>query len=165
MHAKHAVRVMLVAVLAATGCGETRTPGQPTAVFADGASPGTARSGRVVVSGGDASLGDDDYVLNSATIIGDTLTISASYGGGCETHAFALVIAASFTESSPVRLPGFLRHEANGDACEAWLTQSYVFDLALVRVRYREAYGPGRARVVLELAGGPANGLVYEFTA
>ena len=119
---------------------------------------------RVVVAGDDAMLGDDDYVLNNATITGDTLTTSVSYGGGCETHVFTLVIAASFIDGSPVQLPVFLRHEANGDSCEAWLTQSYTFDLALVRTRYREAYGPGAGRVALRLDGVPADSLVYEFS-
>ena len=119
---------------------------------------------RVVVAGDDAMLGDDDYVLNNATITGDTLTTSVSYGGGCETHVFTLVLSASFIDASPVQLPVFLRHEANGDPCEAWLTQTYTFDLALVRTRYREAYGPGAGRITLKLDGVPADSLVYEFT-
>jgi hypothetical protein len=156
---------MVVAVLAATECAQTRTSGLPTAVSGDATATAPAQAGRVVVSSAGTTLGDDDYILNSATIFGDTLRISVSYGGGCEVHAFALVIAASFIESSPVRLPVLLRHEANGDACVAWLTQSYVFDLALIRTRYREAYGPGQGSVVLELDGVPGSGLVYEFTA
>ena len=131
-------------------------PGQPTA----------AQAGQVVVAGTDAALGlgDDDYVLNNAMIAGDTLTISVSYAGGCERHAFILVISASFIDSSPVQLPVVLRHEANGDSCEAWLTQSYAFDLAIVRSRYRETYGSGAGRVLLQLDGVPADRLVYEFS-
>ena len=116
------------------------------------------------MAGTRAALGDDDYVLNSATMTGDTLTISVSYSGGCKAHLFTLVIAASFVESSPVRLPAVLRHEANGDTCEAWPTESYAFDLALVRARYREVYGPGAGRVALQLDGVPVDGLIYEFT-
>ena len=123
-----------------------------------------SRSGRVVVEGDDAELGDADFVLNSAAISADALQISASYGGGCRTHEFTLVIAASFIESSPVRLPAVVRHDADGDPCEAWLTESYAFDLALVRERYREFYGPGAGRVVLELDGVDEDRLVYEFT-
>ena len=127
--------------------------------------PAPSRAGRVVVAGADAVLGNDDYVLNSATITGDTLTISVSYSGGCRTHVFTLVIAASFVESSPVRLPAVLRHDANGDTCEAFPTASYAFDLALVRARYRAIYGPGAGRVALQLDGVPEDGLVYEFRA
>ena len=161
--------VTLLVLLAPIGCGGTGTPAGPTPVSvnrADGAAPAPSQAGRVVVAGvDDATLGDDDYVLNSATITGDTLTVSVSYGGGCETHAFTLVIASSFVESSLVRLPAALRHNANGDPCEAWLTESYAFDLALVRERYRAIYGPGAGRVALQIDGVPDDGLVYEFTA
>ena len=158
----------LLVLLTATGCGETRTPGKPTPVSVgrtDATAPAPSQAGRVVVAGAGARLGDDDYVFNSATIIGDTLTISVSYSGGCRAHVFTLVIAASFVESSPVRLPAVLRHDANGDTCEAFPTESYAFDLALVRARYRAVYGPGAGRVALELDGVPEDGLVYEFTA
>ncbi len=158
----------LLVLLTPAGCGETRTLGAPTSVSVgrtDGPAPAPSQAGRVVVAGADALLGNDDYVLNSAAITGDTLTISVSYSGGCRTHVFTLVIAASFVESSPVRLPAVLRHDANGDTCEAFPTESYAFDLALVRVRYRAVYGPGAGRVALQLDGLPEDGLVYEFTA
>ena len=158
----------LLALLTAAGCGETHAPGGPTPVSVgrtDGTSPAPSQAGRVVVAGAAARLGDDGFVLNSAAVAGDTLTISASYAGGCRTHEFTLVIAASFTESSPVGLPAVLRHNANGDTCEAFPTESYVFDLALVRARYRAVYGPGAGRVALQLDGVPDGGLVYEFTA
>ena len=157
----------LLVLLAPAGCGEPRTPGEPTPVSvgrADGTAPAPSLSGRVVVAGTDATLENDDYVLNSATITGDTLTVSVSYSGGCRTHVFTLVIAASFVESSPVRLPAVLRHDANGDTCEAFPTESYAFDLALVRARYRAVYGPGAGRVGIQLDGVPEGGLVYEFT-
>ena len=133
-------------------------------VSSNGTAPAPSQAGSVVVAGADATLGDDDYVLNSATITGDKLTVSVSYGGGCRTHVLTLAIAASFVEDSPVRLPAVLRHDANGDPCEAFLTESYVFDLALVRSRYQAVYGPGAGRVALQLDGVPEDGLVYEFT-
>ena len=141
--------------------------GEPTPVSVgrpDGTAPAPSQAGRVVVAGTDATFGNDDYVLNSATIAGDTLTVSVSYSGGCRAHVFTLVIAASFVDSSPVRLPAELRHDANGDTCEAFPTESYAFDLALVRARYRAIYGPGAGRVALEIDGVPEDGLVYEFT-
>ena len=159
-----ALSAMLPVLLAAVGCAEPRTPGRPTAVSANTPAPVSPRAGSVVVAGTHTTLADDGYVLNHAAISGDTLSVSVSYAGGCETHALTLVIAASFTESSPVQLPAALRHNANGDACEAWLTHSYAFDLAIVRTRYRAAYGPGSGRVALHLVGVAADPLVYEFT-
>ena len=158
----------LLVLLAPAGCGETRTPGEATPVSVgspDGIAPPPPQAGRVVVAGADAMLGNDDYVLNSATITGDTLTVSMSYSGGCRAHVFTLVIATSFVDSSPVRLPAVLRHNANGDRCEAFPTESYAFDLAPVRARYRAVYGPGASSVALQLDGVPEDALVYEFTA
>ena len=116
-----------------------------------------------VVLVGSGDWGDDPYVVNSAAIDGDQLTIEVSYGGGCRRHAFTLVISESFRESDPVQLPAVLAHNANGDACEAWLTESHVFDLDLVRTRYRQFYGSGPGRVVLSIEGVPGGDLVYEF--
>ena len=99
--------MLLFVPLLWTGCGETRTPAQPTAgVPAASSVQADPRAGAaVVVAGTGAMLGDDGYVLNAASVAGDTLTVSVSYGGGCETHAFTLVISASFIESSPVQFP------------------------------------------------------------
>lgn len=159
-------------LLVATGCNDAGMPAPTTTLVppdSRGPSPTDAPSppypGPVVMEGADAMLGNDTFVLNDATITGDTLIVSVSYSGGCRAHAFTLVIAALFTQSSPVQLPAVLRHEANGDPCEAFPTETYAFDLALVRTRYRETYGPGPGRVALQIEGVPADRLVYAFTA
>ena len=147
-------------------CGESPAPAGPTPISSTGANPTPSgpQTGRVVAAGAQGTLADDDYILNSAATAGDTLTASVSYSGGCRTHVFTLVVGASFVESSPVRLPADLRHDANGDPCEAFPTESYAFDLTVVKTRYRDAYGPGRGQVALELANLPGDGLIYDFT-
>ena len=120
------------------------------------------RDANVVVGDG-RDWGDDPYVVNSAAIDGHRLTLEVSYAGGCRSHAFTLVISTSFMESDPVQLAAVLAHDANGDSCEAWLTESHVFDLALVRTRYRQFYGPGPGRVVLQIEGVSGEQLIYEF--
>ena len=80
---------------------------------------------------------------------GHWLTIEVSYSGGCRRHDFTLVISTSFRESDPVQLPAVLAHDATGDTREAYPTESRVFDLALVRSRYRQFYGPRSGKVVL----------------
>ena len=142
--------VLVLALLAVQGCRES--PVEPDA----------GHHANVVVADG-RSWGDDPYDLNTATIDGDRLTIEVSYGGGCRDHVFTLVISESFRESDPVQLPAVLAHEANGDPCEAWLTESHVFDLGLVKTRYRDFYGPGPGRVVLQIEGLSGEQLVYEF--
>ena len=46
---------------------------------------------------------------------------------------------------------------------EAWLTESQVFDLTLVKNRYREFYGPGPGRIALDIEGVSGRHLLYEF--
>lgn len=144
-----ALAALLFGLLAAPGCGRSALDPH-------------AQGANVVVADG-RSWGEDHHVVNSAAIDGDRLTLEVSYGGGCRSHAFTLVISQSFRESDPVQLPAVLAHEANGDPCEAWLTESHVFDLALVRTRYRQFYGPGPGRVALHVEGVPGEHLVYEF--
>ena len=116
----------------------------------------------VVVADG-RTWGDDPYVVNSAAIDGHRLTISVSFSGGCRRHDFTLVISKTFWESDPVQLPAVLAHAANGDRCEAYPTESHVFDLALVSTRYRQFYGSGPGRVILRIAGVSGAALVYAF--
>ena len=124
--------------------------------------PNVPESNVVVADSG--NWGDDPYVVNSAAVNGHRLNMEVSYAGGCRKHVFTLVLSTSFIESDPVRLPAVLAHDANGDPCEAWVTRAYNFDLALVRTRYRQFYGPGPGKVVLQIKGVPQNDLVYEFT-
>ena len=118
--------------------------------------------------------GADAYNFNSATIEGDTLTVSVSYGGGCETHEFTL-----FAEPEFISVPGELTmlgisiaHNANGDMCEAWLTESYDFDLTPIKKKYQEEYRKDAGSIRFGMIadplvtfpdGVPAN-LIYEFT-
>ena len=141
---------LLLGLFAAPGCREsTVAPGVP--------------EGNVVVADG-RNRGDDPYVVNSAAVDGHRLIIEVSYAGGCRRHDFTLVISKTFRESDPVHLPTVLAHDANGDSCEAWLTESLVFDLALVRTRYQQFYGPGWGKVFLRITGVSGDDLVYEFT-
>ena len=150
--------ILLLAVAACYNASD------PIAVEPDDVTPPEPITGRVVVEDS-RSWGSDSYVLNSAAIKGDELTVNVSYGGGCRTHVFTLVISPTFAESDPVQLSATLAHEASDDPCEAWLTEDYVFDLALVRSRYRASYGSGAAKVVLQIEGASGDGLVYEFTS
>ena len=166
---KVAACMLVLGLIEWTGCGRDRPPAAPSpldtavAVTPDGATSSGVRSGTVVVSNAPGSWGDDDYVLDAAAIAGDALTLNVSYGGGCATHRFTLVASETFMESFPVQLAVLLAHDANGDACEAWLTEDYRFDLRVVRDRYREAYGQGPGEVVLLLDDASSGPLVYAF--
>lgn len=107
--------------------------------------------------------GDDPYSVNSVNISGNRLTLSVSFSGGCKNHVFTLVIAKSFLESNPVQLPAVLAHNANGDRCEAYPTESLDFDLSLVKSRYQQFYGSGPGKVVLRIKGVSEKTLLFEF--
>ena len=120
----------------------------------------TKRLGNVVISGDDAAnWGEDSYELSAAGIVGDTLTATVSYGGGCAEHEFTLVVSDAFMLTDPVRVQTTLAHNANGDPCEAWLTEQLQFDLTPIR----EADGQPRGTIVLLLDNAPDGELVYTF--
>ena len=88
--------------------------------------------------------GGDTYTFNSAIIEGDTLTVSVSYGGGCETHEFTLFAEPELFPPLAGGLPMLgisIAHNANGDMCERWVTESYDFDLTPIKNKYQEELG------------------------
>ena len=101
-------------------------------------------SGTILVTDPDATTagewGTDGFELSAAAITGDTLAVTVSYSGGCKEHLFTLVSSSEFLESNPVQVVVVLAHNANGDTCEAWITQDYLFNLTPLKVRYQEAY-------------------------
>ncbi len=82
----------------------------------------------------------------------DTLTLTVSYSGGCKEHYFTLVTDGSFMGSDPVQLVVALTHEDNGDTCEAYPTDQYVFDLTRIKTRYyQEASEPDEDSITITL--------------
>ena len=107
--------------------------------------------------------GTDPYQLNAASIAGDTLSVSVSFGGGCRTHEFTLVASNVFLESDPVQLHASLAHEANDDLCRAWLTEDRDFDLTPLKRLFQNAYQADAGTLILRLDAAPEPGLVYAF--
>ena len=124
-----------------------------------------ALPGTVVFSatpGSTEEWGTDNFTLDDAAVSGDTLSVTVSYGGGCEDHTFTLVASEAFQESDPVQLAVTLAHEANDDACERWVTQGYSFDLLPIKERFQNQYQDS-GTIVLQLEDAPGQ-LLYEFT-
>jgi hypothetical protein len=86
-----------------------------------------------------AADGDTTDLANAA-VSGDTLTIEASYGGGCEVHDFAVCWDQSFAESDPVQVWLEVWHDANGDSCEAYETRTLSFDLTPLKEAWQSGY-------------------------
>ena len=146
------------------GIGCERDGGELVAISNDVPLVEIENWGTVVIADKAENWGTDDYVLNAATIVGDTLTLNVSYSGGCERHDFTLVAAHGFMESDPVQLRVTLAHDANNDACEAYPTEDYHFDLGEIKTLYQEAYRQKAGTIVLRLAGAPDGQIVYEWT-
>ena len=123
----------------------------------------TRLTGDVVIADGPEV--NDDYRLESATIVEDTLTIHVAYGGGCEDHQFTLIASEVFMESDPVQLSVSIVHNANLDPCERWVEEAYHFDLTPIKTMYQQAYQQDAGTIVLNLANLPegAPALIYEF--
>ena len=140
-------------------------PDEPTSVSVDDLNPGEIfYTGAVFIGDAGDRFGADAYALNSATITDDTLNISVSYSGGCEDHQFTLVASDIFLESFPVQLSASIVHNANDDACEAYPTENYRFDLTPIKTMYQEAYRQEAGTIILRLKDAPDGALVYEFT-
>lgn len=116
-----------------------------------------------VIAATTEAWGTDAYVINTATIEADTLHINVSYAGGCETHEFTLVAEPMFLESFPVQLRASLAHNANGDTCEAWITEDHSFDLTSIKEAYQQGYRTDQGTIVLRLRDAPPGALTYEF--
>lgn len=149
---------------------------EPVAVSMEPASaaPGPA-AGAVVVNDADLPVdhwGGDPCVLATDPapfVADDTLTLAVSYSGGCARHDFTLVADARFSDADPGRLAVRLAHDANGDRCEAYPTETYRFDLSPLRTLYQRTYGGHAGVVRLRLRRPPPSeghlDLTYAFEA
>ena len=117
----------------------------------------------VIISDRVESFGVDEYVLNTAAITGDTLSVSVSFSGGCKEHHFTLVTNGMFLESDPVQLRLSLAHDANNDPCEAFPTEEHQFDLSNIKKLYQSAYQQESGVIILVLKDAPPGALIYEF--
>lgn len=80
------------------------------------------------------SLARDPIYLHEAFVDGDCLQIKLSYGGGCEEHTIDLARMHPWVASS-TNIPTFeIRHNANGDMCEAYFTKELRFDLTQLKL-------------------------------
>lgn len=168
--------MLFIVLLVVLGCGqdsEHDVMEEPDTAAADVVMDKTGLRGEVVIN--DAGLpvshwGRDRYVIETRgdkapAIEHDTLAITLSYSGGCEDHEFTLVASDAFAESYPVQLDVSLAHEANGDRCRAYLTETYGFDLTPIKTLYREAYLEDAGTIVLLLRDAPEDvpDLIYTF--
>jgi hypothetical protein len=76
------------------------------------------------------SLKTDPVYIKEAYINGNSLHLKISYGGGCRDHYIDLArIHEENSGSNDIPLLE-IRHDANGDLCEAFITKVICFDVS-----------------------------------
>ena len=76
------------------------------------------------------SLARDPIYLHEAFVDEDCLQIKISYSGGCKQHTIDLARMHPWIPGSST-VPVFeIRHNGNGDMCEAYFTREFRFDLS-----------------------------------
>lgn len=71
----------------------------------------------------------DSFNIENAEIVGDSLIVDVSYGGGCQLHVFSLYSTGSYLKSLPLQMELTLNHQSNGDMCRAFLRNRIAFDI------------------------------------
>ncbi|MCX6325215.1 MAG: hypothetical protein NT144_00990 [Bacteroidia bacterium] len=71
----------------------------------------------------------DPFELGDIVINGDKVEITVSYPGGCTQHAFEIVWDETVTNSNPTTINLVIIHDAQGDICEAYITEVLTFAL------------------------------------
>ena len=85
------------------------------------------------------SLKQNPIKINTIRFQGNCLEVNLSYSGGCESHQIDLARMHPSCGTPPLPPPTFeIRHNSNGDACEAWLTETLSFDLAPLRDEFEK---------------------------
>ncbi|MEM7414277.1 MAG: hypothetical protein AAF389_02205 [Gemmatimonadota bacterium] len=85
---------------------------------------------------------DDTYALGDVSVEGTIVDLEVSFGGGCEAHTFDLVGLGASLDSSPAEIDAIVSHDAFGDACEAYLTETRRFETTPLRTLFETVYGP-----------------------
>jgi hypothetical protein len=76
------------------------------------------------------SLPDDPFEVDTVLFSGDCMDVVLWYSGGCKIHEFRMVELPLLSGTPPVPPPTLLlSHQANKDACEAYIRETVSIDL------------------------------------
>lgn len=117
----------LLIIIAAMSCKDLRddknTPGPSEIVvrgsFSDYSS---AVSNRSTGTG-------DPFELKDVMITDDSVKIIVSYSGGCRKHKFEIIWNETLSNTAPPQTRFIIIHDANGDMCEAYITETLGFSI------------------------------------
>lgn len=106
---------------------------------------------RVIIVDAFASDTPMDAVdVDSAWVANDSLYLEVGYSGGCADHDFRLYGMSTLSPLTifPPEGAVLLSHDANGDECEAYLTEQFSFGItALLDAWGQDATGPVNAMI------------------
>ncbi len=106
--------------------------------------------------GFDYAIVSGDTAASPVRIEGNTLSVDVGYGGGCETHLWAICWPdQSFMESDPVQAGLEIWHGGPPDMCDAYLFETLSFDLTPLHDAWQAAYGAGAGTIILNVAEAP----------
>jgi hypothetical protein len=88
-----------------------------------------------------AVIQEDPFVIQSASIDGDVMTLDVEYSGGCLEHEFNLFSIPSFSDVFPIHTNVYLQHIDPGDPCDAVVTTTLQYDLRPIADLYYVYYG------------------------
>jgi len=77
-----------------------------------------------------SSENSDPFDLKDVIISGDTVKITVSYSGGCTTHTFEVIWSETLSCTTPPQTGLIILHNSNGDMCEAYITETLVFNVS-----------------------------------
>lgn len=76
-----------------------------------------------------SSISSDPFDLKSIILKGDSVEVSVAYSGGCERHSFEVIWDGAVAKTNPPQINLFIKHHANGDGCEAYISEKLTFSL------------------------------------
>jgi hypothetical protein len=76
-----------------------------------------------------SSLTSDPFDLKGITQKGDSVEITVAYSGGCKQHSFEVIWNGAVAENNPPEINLFIKHHANGDVCEGYITEKLIISL------------------------------------
>ena len=106
---------------------------------------------------------EPDYAtITAASIVGDDLLVSVSYGGGCQEHTFQPCWDGLFAESRPVQTWVALGHSGPPDPCDAIISEDLSFSMLPMRQAYEDGYQTMTGTITVHLDGW-ASALTYSW--
>jgi len=110
----------------------------------DGQGGSAGEDGLIIIGPDDTWPTLDPYQVFDAAVEGDRLTLEVAYAGGCREHAFAFYSTGPVIKTNPPGADLWIRHDGNGDACEAYIHEEISVGLTPIRA-------PGGSEVRLHI--------------